>query len=359
MVGGGRPRRRVATARTCRAHRPRHDVKARAVKIRIGYGLGTNSLTNDEERFGRFVDELERLRFDSLWVSERISGHSPDPVVAMAFCAGRTSKLKFGMSVMVLPGPQPGAGGQAAGHPRPSVQRPDAAGLRAGRAEPGRVGRVLGGAQGARPDVRRGAAADPPAVDARTPSPTTDASTTSTTSRCCPSRSQTPPDVWLGGAGAVRAAPGGAAGRRVAAVLHHAGRRGRRHRHDQADRRGARPGDRRRSTTACSSPTPPASCPRLHRGVARARRPDVDPTDIVPSGIAAVRRTIGGVHRRGRIEVRADPGDRDPTTGPASSRRWPPSSSRCRPADRSGGAHIRSGRLRDPRPDVRPPSDGR
>ena len=31
------------------------------VKIRIGYGLGVNSLTNDEERFGHFVDELERL----------------------------------------------------------------------------------------------------------------------------------------------------------------------------------------------------------------------------------------------------------------------------------------------------------
>lgn len=77
------------------------------MKIRIGFGLGTGSLTNDQERFGHFVDELERLRFDSLWVSERISGHSPDPVVAMAFCAGRTKKLKFGMSVMVLPGRNP------------------------------------------------------------------------------------------------------------------------------------------------------------------------------------------------------------------------------------------------------------
>ncbi len=77
------------------------------MKIRIGYGLGVNSLTNDEERFGHFVDELERLHFDSLWVSERITGHSCDPVVAMAFCAGRTRKLKFGMSVMVLPGRNP------------------------------------------------------------------------------------------------------------------------------------------------------------------------------------------------------------------------------------------------------------
>lgn len=77
------------------------------MKIRIGYGLGVNSLTNDAERFGRFVDGLERLDFDSLWVSERVAGHSPDPVVAMSFAAGRTSRIKFGMSVMVLPGRNP------------------------------------------------------------------------------------------------------------------------------------------------------------------------------------------------------------------------------------------------------------
>jgi probable F420-dependent oxidoreductase len=53
------------------------------------------------------VDALERLRFDSLWLSERIGGEAPDPLVAMAFAAGRTTKLKFGMSVMVLPGRNP------------------------------------------------------------------------------------------------------------------------------------------------------------------------------------------------------------------------------------------------------------
>jgi probable F420-dependent oxidoreductase len=77
------------------------------MKVRIGYGLGTRSLTNDGERFGRFVDDLERLRYDSLWLSERITGECPDPVVGMAFAAGRTRKLKFGTSVMVLPGRNP------------------------------------------------------------------------------------------------------------------------------------------------------------------------------------------------------------------------------------------------------------
>jgi probable F420-dependent oxidoreductase len=76
------------------------------VKVRIGYGLGTRTTLHDE-RFGHVVDELERRRFDSLWVSERIGGDAPDPLVAMAYAAGRTTHLKVGMSVMVLPGRNP------------------------------------------------------------------------------------------------------------------------------------------------------------------------------------------------------------------------------------------------------------
>lgn len=76
------------------------------MKVRIGFGLGTRTTLHDE-RFGHVVDELERLRFDSLWVSERVGGDAPDPMVAMAYGAGRTTRLKFGMSVMVLPGRNP------------------------------------------------------------------------------------------------------------------------------------------------------------------------------------------------------------------------------------------------------------
>lgn len=77
------------------------------MKIRVGFGLGTSTLTNNHENFGPFVDDLERLGFDSLWLSERVAGPAPDPVVGMAYAAGRTTKLKFGMSVMVLPGRNP------------------------------------------------------------------------------------------------------------------------------------------------------------------------------------------------------------------------------------------------------------
>lgn len=76
------------------------------MKIRIGYGLGVRTGLNDES-FGTVVDALERLHFDSLWLSERIGGAAPDPLVAMSYAAGRTKKLKVGMSVMVLPGRNP------------------------------------------------------------------------------------------------------------------------------------------------------------------------------------------------------------------------------------------------------------
>ena len=76
------------------------------MKVRIGVGLGVRTKLHGPE-FGDFVDTVERLRFDSLWLSERITGEAPDPVVAMCYAAGRTTRLKFGMSVLVLPGRNP------------------------------------------------------------------------------------------------------------------------------------------------------------------------------------------------------------------------------------------------------------
>jgi len=76
------------------------------MKVRVGYGFGVRTTLNDDG-FGRVVDALESLRFDSLWLSERIGGEAPDPLVGMAYAAGRTERLKFGMSVMVLPGRNP------------------------------------------------------------------------------------------------------------------------------------------------------------------------------------------------------------------------------------------------------------
>jgi len=77
------------------------------MKIRIGFGLGTQTPANNGASFGALVDVLEDLRFDSLWLSERLTGDAPDPLTALAFAAGRTSRLKLGTSVLVLPGRNP------------------------------------------------------------------------------------------------------------------------------------------------------------------------------------------------------------------------------------------------------------
>jgi probable F420-dependent oxidoreductase len=76
------------------------------VKVRVGVGFGVRTRLNDGG-FGEVVDAVESLGWDSLWFSERIGGEAPDPLVAMSFAAGRTRRLKFGMSVMVLPGRNP------------------------------------------------------------------------------------------------------------------------------------------------------------------------------------------------------------------------------------------------------------
>jgi probable F420-dependent oxidoreductase len=77
------------------------------VKVRIGYGLGTRTPTLDGARFGDLVDALEDLHFDSLWLSERVTGACPDPIVGLSFAAARTRSLKLGTSVQVLPGRNP------------------------------------------------------------------------------------------------------------------------------------------------------------------------------------------------------------------------------------------------------------
>ena len=79
----------------------------RGTKVRIGVGLGTATAAVSGPGFCPLVDRLEALRFDSLWLSERVSGPAPDPLVALAVAAGRTERLKLGTSVLVVPGRNP------------------------------------------------------------------------------------------------------------------------------------------------------------------------------------------------------------------------------------------------------------
>ncbi len=76
------------------------------MKVRIGYGFGTQR-GFDAVQFNAMVDALDELRFDSLWLSERITADAPDPVIGLAVAAGRSARLKLGTSVQVLPGRNP------------------------------------------------------------------------------------------------------------------------------------------------------------------------------------------------------------------------------------------------------------
>ncbi len=76
------------------------------MKVRIGYGLGVRA-SSDPERFAALVDGVERQRFDSLWLSERVTGDCPDPIVGLSMAAARTTRIKLGFSVLVLPGRNP------------------------------------------------------------------------------------------------------------------------------------------------------------------------------------------------------------------------------------------------------------
>jgi probable F420-dependent oxidoreductase len=74
------------------------------VKIRFGVGLGAG--TGPDEVAG-LVDQLEAANVDSLWFSELVYSEAVDPFVGMAYALARTTHLKVGTSVAVLPGRHP------------------------------------------------------------------------------------------------------------------------------------------------------------------------------------------------------------------------------------------------------------
>ena len=76
------------------------------MKIRIGTILGIDGGT-DPGAFAETVAAMEDLRFDSLWLAELTSRPTPDPIVGLTFAAARTTRLKLGTGVLVLPGRNP------------------------------------------------------------------------------------------------------------------------------------------------------------------------------------------------------------------------------------------------------------
>jgi probable F420-dependent oxidoreductase len=71
------------------------------MKIRIGVGTGGAPATPDA--FAELVAGLDELGFDSLWLSEVLTGPVLDPVVGLAWAAASNPRLKIG-TTMLLPG---------------------------------------------------------------------------------------------------------------------------------------------------------------------------------------------------------------------------------------------------------------
>ena len=76
------------------------------MKIRIGTILGIDG-DSDPGPFNEAVAAMEELGFDSLWLAELTSRATPDPIVGLAHAAARTTRLKIGPGVLVLPGRNP------------------------------------------------------------------------------------------------------------------------------------------------------------------------------------------------------------------------------------------------------------
>jgi probable F420-dependent oxidoreductase len=76
------------------------------MKIRIGTILGIDG-DSDPGAFNEAVTATEELGFDSLWLAELTSRPAPDPMVGLTWAAARTTRLKLGPGVLVLPGRNP------------------------------------------------------------------------------------------------------------------------------------------------------------------------------------------------------------------------------------------------------------
>ena len=74
------------------------------MKVRFGVGLGADT---GPDELAAIVDHLEATGVDSLWFSELVYSKAVDPFIGMAHALARTTNLKVGTSVAVLPGRHP------------------------------------------------------------------------------------------------------------------------------------------------------------------------------------------------------------------------------------------------------------
>ncbi len=71
------------------------------MKVRIG--VGAAGAASSPEALGELVGALDDLGFDSLWLSEVLTGPVPDPLVGLAWAAAANPRVKLGTTAL-LPG---------------------------------------------------------------------------------------------------------------------------------------------------------------------------------------------------------------------------------------------------------------
>ena len=73
------------------------------MKVRIGISLGAAEPAD----FAAAVDLLEASRVDSLWLPETVYTPAVEPFIGIAFALAKTTRLKAGSGISVLPGRHP------------------------------------------------------------------------------------------------------------------------------------------------------------------------------------------------------------------------------------------------------------
>src|ERR1700736_2218555 len=99
------PRAQMVAPRCWHTHAQDYPEGRRWMKIRFGVSLGADTAP---DQLASIVDHLETNGVDSLWFSELVYAPAVDPVVGMAYALARTTRLKVGTSVAILPGRHPG-----------------------------------------------------------------------------------------------------------------------------------------------------------------------------------------------------------------------------------------------------------
>jgi probable F420-dependent oxidoreductase len=69
-------------------------------RMKIRFAVTPPLYGMDLDGFGRVVDDLERLGFDTVWLPDITLGAQLDPIVGLAFAAGRTTRLKLGADLV-------------------------------------------------------------------------------------------------------------------------------------------------------------------------------------------------------------------------------------------------------------------